>query len=69
MLLFRSEEHAARWHDGRELGATMTVEQQWRLADAWYADRASPEWRRRTPTEAEQLFAEIGLMGEFWRLA
>jgi hypothetical protein len=46
----------------------MAPEQLWRLADAWYGDRLSPEWRRRTPDEAETIFQEIGLTGEFWRL-
>lgn len=70
MLLFRSEEHLERWYRDRGMptGATMTLEQQWELARAWYADRMSPEWRRRTPAEAEEVFASIGLTGDFWRL-
>jgi hypothetical protein len=70
MLAFRSEEHVDRWcaSRGSERGALFTPEQQWRLADAWYGDRLSPEWRRRTPVEAEALFAELGLTGDFWRL-
>jgi hypothetical protein len=70
MLLFRSEEHVERWTErspaGR--GETFSLEQGWRLADAWYADRLSPDWRRRTAEEAEALFADIGLTGDFWRL-
>ncbi len=46
----------------------MTTEQIWRLADAWYRDRASPTWRRRTAAEAETVFAEVGLVGDFWKL-
>ncbi len=70
MLAFGSEAHVDRWCEQRriERGASFTPEQLWRLADAWYADRMSPAWRRRTPDEAETLFAEIGLAGEFWRL-
>lgn len=33
-----------------------------------YQDRADPSWRRRTAEEAEAIFAEIGLVGDFWRL-
>jgi len=71
MLLFRSEEHVQAWYRNRELsmGATLTLDQQWELARVWYADRLSPEWRRRTPQEAEAVFASLGLTGEFWRLA
>jgi hypothetical protein len=28
----------------------------------------SPDWRRRTPAEAEAVFASIGLTGSFWKL-
>ena len=46
----------------------MTPEQMWRLADVWYHDRDDPSWRRRSADEAEDVFAQIGLGGEFWRL-
>ena len=70
MLLFRSEEHIDRWCEqlGLARGATMTLEQQWRLADAWYGDRLAEDWRRRTPEGAQALFNEIGLAGSFWSL-
>lgn len=70
MLLFRSEEHVTSWYRGRGIsrGATLTLEQQWELARTWYADRMSPQWRRRTPEEAEAVFASVGLSGAFWRL-
>ncbi|HEV2218655.1 MAG TPA: hypothetical protein VGV88_13930 [Candidatus Dormibacteraeota bacterium] len=66
MLLFRSEEHVER--AGKTRGAFMTTEQIWRLADTWYHDRDDPAWRRRSADEAEAVFAELGLGGEFWRL-
>ena len=70
MLAFRSEEHVERWCRSKGLarGALLTPEQQWRLADAWYADRLAPHWRPRTPQEAGAVFAGIGLTGDFWRL-
>lgn len=70
MLLFRSEEDIARWSDLRATprGETMSVEQQWRLARAWFEDRLRPGYRRRTAEEAESVFAEIGLTGPFWSL-
>jgi hypothetical protein len=66
MLLFRDEEHIGR--SGKRRGATMTPEQMWRLADAWYHDRDDPLWRRKNVDEAEGIFASIGLTGNFWRL-
>jgi hypothetical protein len=70
MLAFRSEEHVERWCESKGLvrGALLTPEQQWRLADAWYANRLARDWRRRTPAEAEAVFAGLGLAGDFWRL-
>jgi hypothetical protein len=71
MLLFRSEEHLARWLQARGLprGGTMTLDQCNRLGRIWYHDKAQPEWRRKTPGEAMATLAEIGLFGEFWDLS
>lgn len=70
MLAFRSEEHVDRWREQRCLprGSIFSLEQLWGLADAWYRERLSPDWRRKSPEEAEALFASLGLAGEFWRL-
>lgn len=70
MLLFRSEEHVERWRTERDLprGMSLSMQQQWDLACVWYADRADPDWTRRTPAEAEAVFASIGLTGPFWSL-
>ena len=70
MLLFRSEEHIEPWRRQRNLprGAVLSLDQAWRLARAWYADRLDPGWRRKTVDEAEALFAELGLHGPFWSL-
>ena len=70
MQLFRSEEHVERWcrERGREPGAVFTLQQMWDLADAWYRDRLRPDFRRRTPEEAEALFASLGLIGDAWKL-
>lgn len=71
MLAFRSEAHVDRWCTARRLsrGAVFTLDQAWRLAQAWYAGRLSPDWRRRTPAEAEAVFASAGLTGSFWKLS
>lgn len=70
MLLFRSEEHAARWREGRSLPAStvLSLDQAARLAHAWYVNKLSPDWRRHTVDEAEGLFAKLDLDPEFWRL-
>jgi hypothetical protein len=53
----------------RPRGGTLSVAQGWRLAQEWYGDRLSPDWRAKTVSEAEAAFAGIGLLGEFWKLA
>jgi hypothetical protein len=70
MLAFRSGEHVERWCVSRGIakGAVFGIEQAWGLGREWYADRLAPDWRRRTPGEAEAVFAELGLTGDFWRL-
>ena len=71
MLIFRSEEHIEKWCSAWRLprGAVLSLEQAWTLADSWYRDRLSPDWRRRTLDEAHELFRSLALTSEFWRLA
>ena len=70
MLLFRSEEHVARWRERARPPAStvLSLEQGARLAHAWYGNKLAPDWRRHTVEEAEALFAELGLDPELWRL-
>ena len=70
MLFFRSEEHLDRWCAFREWprGGTMSPEQCWQLAQAWYADKLNPNWRRKTRAEAEAALHSIGLAEPFWSL-
>jgi len=70
MLAFRSEEHVDRWCETRGIphGASFSLQQAWELGRRWYGDKLSPDWRRATPDEAERVFTDIGLTGDFWRL-
>ena len=70
MLLFRSEEHLEAWRGPRGIarGATLSVEQQWRLARVWYRGRETRGWRRRSAEEAEAVFGDLGLDTAFWKL-
>ena len=70
MLLFRSEQHIERWCQqwNRAAGGVLTLAQGWKLAQLWYHDRLTPEWRPKSAAEAESVFREVGLMGEFWKL-
>ena len=70
MLLFRAEEHIDRWCSQWNLprGSTLTIDQAWRLAHAWYHNKMEPGWRRATLEETEALLAGLGLTGPFWSL-
>jgi len=71
MLLFRSEEHVDCWCKQWKLerGALLSLDQAWRLAQAWYGpDRRERAWRRKTVDETEALLAELGLTSSFWNL-
>jgi len=63
MLLFRSEE------DVPAPGATLDAGLLHALARRWYGDRLDPAWRPRTPAESQAILDDLGLRGEFWRLA
>ncbi len=52
----------------RERGGTFSLQQGWDLARLWYADRLSPKWRPFNAEEAHEVFAKVGLAGEFWNL-
>jgi hypothetical protein len=44
------------------------LETLWRLAMVWYRDRLRDDFRRRTPQEANEIFAGLGLTGSLWTL-
>ena len=68
MNLFRSEEHIARWLGPRAPGTTITVERLAELAQAWWSDRLSPDWRPHTRERNQAILDGLGLTGDFWRL-
>jgi hypothetical protein len=68
MNLFRSEEHVARWLNGREPGAAVSVTKLCELAHAWWGDRLTPDWQPRTRDQNQAILDELGLTGQFWRL-
>jgi hypothetical protein len=57
-----------RWCDQwkQPRGAIISLEQQWKLARSWYADRLDMEWRRKTTEEIELLWKELGFTSSFW---
>ena len=70
ILLFASEEHAARWRAKKKPPAftTLTIEQATGLAHKWYAKKLDPDWRRFTDEEAEVIFDDLALDPAFWHV-
>ena len=47
----------------------LDVDTAWALSQVWFGvPRNHPDWRRFTPDEIREIFARLGLIGEFWTL-
>jgi hypothetical protein len=68
MLVFRSEDHVARWLAGRSGGATIPITKLAELAEAWWWDRLDPGWQPHTREQNQAILGGLGLTGDFWRL-
>lgn len=68
MLFFRSEERVREWcgANGFPVRPLVRLDQLWGLATAWYATRLDPDSRRPQPREMREIFARLGLTGDFW---
>ena len=68
MLFFRSEERVREWCQRQRyaMRPLVRMDQLWALATAWYATRLQPDSRRPKPPEMREIFARIGLTGDFW---
>lgn len=71
MVFLRSEGHLERWLDakGFQPGASMGAPTLNELARAWWWTRLEPDWRPRTAAQSQAILDELGLTGDFWRLA
>jgi hypothetical protein len=49
-------------------GGILDIHTGIRLAERWFGDYASPEWRRKTPEQAAAIFSELGLDRSFWHM-
>jgi len=68
MLFFRSEERVREWcsSTGYPLRPVVRIDQLWELAREWYSTRLQQDSRRPQPAEMRQIFARLGLAGDFW---
>ncbi len=70
ILFFRNEAQVSAWsaNHGISRGAIMSLATAWELARQWYGATLTPDWRRKTPLEASQLFQQLNLTGDFWHV-
>ncbi|KAA8651305.1 uncharacterized protein ATNIH1004_000186 [Aspergillus tanneri] len=67
--IFPSKQEALEWPKkyGFYTGEIMTLENLWLLSKAWYHDKHTYEYERKTPAEVETLFNQLGMSSEFWK--
>ncbi len=68
MLFFRSEEQVRQWCEvpGRTVRPLVSIDQLWSLATKWYSTRLRENSSRPQAAEMREIFAGLGLEGEFW---
>jgi len=68
MLFFRSEERIREWcaAHGSPMRPIVRMDQLWALAATWYSTRLEESSRRPQPGEMREIFASLGLEGDFW---
>ena len=70
LLPFKTEQQIDAWSARHRLprGEAVSIAQTAALARTWYGRHADPDYRKWTPGEAQKIFADVGLTGEFWEL-
>lgn len=68
---FRGEREIDDWCARHALpkGAVLSLPRLWSFASDWYGDYLRRPWRKRSPEQAQALFARHGLDGPFWSLS
>jgi alkylmercury lyase-like protein len=67
---FRRGEDCDSWcaRHGFRVGAVVTMGRVRELARRWYGAYLDRDWKKWSRREAQKIFGEVGLGGEFWRL-
>jgi len=70
VLPFRRAEDVDAWCErhGLPRGAVLPWRQVLELGRAWYGRHLDLDWRKHTIAEAQAIFDQVGLSGDFWRL-
>jgi Alkylmercury lyase len=70
ILFFSSEARVSAWcaRHGQPKGSVLHIGTGMKLADRWFGEYASVEWRRKTAQDGEMIFRELGLDHTFWKM-
>jgi hypothetical protein len=70
ILFFSSPQKIDSWcaHHGHPRGAVLGIETGIALAEEWFEDYASPQWRRKSPQQARSIFEKLNLDPQFWNM-
>jgi hypothetical protein len=70
ILFFSSEERIERWcsRHGHPKGSVLSIATGIALAESWFGDYASPDWRRKGAEQATKIFSELRLDPSFWNI-
>ncbi len=71
ILFFSSTAKIDSWcqRHGRPRGAILEMPEAIGIAQRWFGDYASPDWRRKSPSQAVEIFTQLGLDPAFWQVA
>ena len=71
ILFFSTERAIHAWclRHGQPRGSVLEISTGIALANRWFGDYASPDWRRKTPDEARSTFEDLNLDRRFWDVA
>ncbi|KAJ0122508.1 alkylmercury lyase domain-containing protein [Diaporthe amygdali] len=66
--LCTTRDEAEHYHErhGFGKGDVMDVETLWKLSVAWYGDKHTYEYARKTPEEVKDLYSSLGLVSSYW---
>ena len=60
----------AQWLESKKVkrGAALSIDQVWELSQRWYHNRLSLDYHGRTMEQVQEIFEELGLISEFWKV-
>jgi hypothetical protein len=70
VLPFRTTADIEKWcgRHGVRMGQAVRLTQVAKLARAWYGSHSSPEWKKWSVADAQEIFTQVGLTSDFWKL-